>query len=377
MISSIGVDPKSVDIMMPKTKSYAILIKNVKSRDANIIKQGMLSAGADAACARGVIDCSVDKSDVLLFGTIKQFAYFAESAKKQTSILRNIAQSIERFNDAVNQKASSVAGKKIKKPLVMGILNVTPDSFSDGGRFFNIDDAVNHAKQMIADGADIIDVGGESTRPGSSVISVDEQISRVVPVIKAIREFSHLPISIDANLVKVAEAAIKAGANIINDVGAARDNGMANLSVKYDLPIIIMHMKGVPKDMQNRPYYDDCVEEITDFLRQRSSYLVKKGVATDKIIVDPGIGFGKRVEDNLAIINDLENFKQLGFTILIGLSRKSFLGALTGDDVDNREAQTLIADFLSVQHGADIIRVHNVKDHIQARAVFNAINLSS
>ncbi len=377
MISSIGVDPKSVDIMMPKTKSYAILIKNVKSRDANIIKQGMLSAGADAACARGVIDCSVDKSDVLLFGTIKQFAYFAESAKKQTSILRNIAQSIERFNDAVNQRTSSVAGKKIKKPLVMGILNVTPDSFSDGGEFFNIDDAVNHAKQMIADGADIIDVGGESTRPGSSVVSVGEQISRVVPVIKAIREFSHLPISIDANLVKVAEAAIKAGANIINDVGAASDNGMANLSVKYDLPIIIMHMKGVPKDMQNRPYYDDCVEEITGFLRQRSSYLIKKGVAIDKIIVDPGIGFGKRVEDNLAIINDLENFKQLGFTILIGLSRKSFLGALTGDDVDNREAQTLIADFMSVQHGADIIRVHNVRDHIQARGVFNAINLSS
>lgn len=377
MISSIGVDPKSVDIMTPKAKSYAILIKNVKSRDANIIKQGMLSAGADAACAKGVVDCSVDKSDVLLFGTIKQFAYFAESAKEQTSILRNIAQSIERFNDAVKQKTSPVAGRKIKKPLVMGILNVTPDSFSDGGKFFSIDDAVNHARQMIADGADIIDVGGESTRPGSSVVSVDEQIRRVVPVIRAIRELSHLPISIDANLVDVAEAAINAGANIINDVSAASNDRMADLSVKYDLPIIIMHMKGVPKDMQNRPYYDDCVEEITDFLRQRSSHLIEKGVAIDKIIVDPGIGFGKRVEDNLAIINDLENFKQLGFTILIGLSRKSFLGALTGDDVDNREAQTLIADFMAAQHGADIIRVHNVKNHIKARAVFNAINLSS
>ena len=376
MISAIGVDPKSVDVMVPKAKSYAILIKDVKSRDANIIKQGMLSAGADAACARGVVDCSVDKSDVLLLGTVKQFVYFAASAKKQTSILRKIAQSIERFNDAVKQAVSPITGN-IKHPLVMGILNVTPDSFSDGGKFFNIDDAVSHARQMIDDGADIIDVGGESTRPDSSAVLMDEQIRRVVPVISAIREFSRLSISIDAKVHDVAEAAIKAGADIINDISAASDNKMAELSVKYDLPIIIMHMKGIPKDMQDRPYYDDCVEEITDFLRQRSRYLIEKGVAADKIIVDPGIGFGKRVEDNLAIINDLENFKQLGFPILIGLSRKGFLGALTGDDVDNREAQTLIADFIAVQHGADIIRVHNVKNHIKARAVFNAVNSSS
>ncbi len=377
MISLIGADPKSVDIMAPKARTYAILIKNVKSRDANIIKQGMLSAGADAACAKGVIDCSVDKSDVLLFGTVKQFTYFAENAKKQTSIIRNIALSIKKFNNSDRQSSSPIIGIKRKRPLVMGILNVTPDSFSDEGKFFNIDDAISHAKQMIDDGADIIDVGGESTRPGSSAVLIDEQIRRVVPVIGAIRKFSSLPISIDAKIHDVAEAAIKAGANIINDISAVSDDKMADLSIRYDLPIIIMHMKGIPENMQEKPYYDDCVEEITDFLRARSDYLIGKGVKRDKIIIDPGIGFGKRIKDNLAIINNLENFKQLSFPILIGLSRKSFLGTLTGDDVDDREAQTLIANFMAVEHGADIIRVHNVKNHIKARAVFNAVNLSS
>ncbi len=374
-ITGIGADIASVGLMAPKAKTYAVLLEKIKSRDANIIKQLMLSAGADAACAKGVIDCSVEYSDVLLFGTIRQLEYFTKSAAMQTSVLRKAASAIKRFIDSVeNPPSLKCIGENVTCPAIMGILNVTPDSFSDGGKFFDIADAVSHAKEMIKQGADIIDIGGESTRPGSAAVDEDEQIRRTVPVIEAIRKFSDIPISIDAKKQKVIKAAVTAGANIINDVSAAGEQETAEFAASNNLPIIIMHMKGTPENMQKNPYYDDTVGEITRFLQERIDYLVKTGVKRENIIVDPGIGFGKRLSDNIAIIENLENLKQLGCPILIGLSRKRFLGELTGDEVQNREAQTLIANFIAVNHGADIIRVHNVADHVRAKKIYAAIN---
>ncbi|NOZ84518.1 MAG: dihydropteroate synthase [Epsilonproteobacteria bacterium] len=375
MIAYIGTDTASIKLMAPKAKTYAVLLKKIKSRDANIIKQLMLSAGADAACAKGVIDCSVKYSDVLLFGTLRQLEYFTKSAEGQTSIVRKASSEIKQFISSIeNPPSLRSINQKMRRPAIMGILNVTPDSFSDGGEFFKLSTAVAHAKKMIADEADIIDIGGESTRPGSLEVSEAEQIKRVVPVIEAIRAESDIPISIDARKCSVIEAAVKAGAGIINDVSAAGEEKTAEFAAENGIPIIIMHAKGTPENMQKAPYYDDTVTEITQYLQNRAAYLIDKGVRHENIIVDPGIGFGKRLSDNLAIINNLENLKQLGFLILIGLSRKSFLGEITGDNVKNREAQTLIANFAAISHGADIIRVHNVKDHIKAKKLYLAIN---
>ncbi|GMT43727.1 MAG: dihydropteroate synthase [bacterium] len=375
MIADVGTDAASVKLMAPKAKTYAVLLKKIKSRDANIIKQLMLSAGADAACAKGVIDCSVKYSDVLLFGTLRQLEYFTKSAGRQTSVLRKISSEIKQFISSVeNPPSLQSINQKMRRPAIMGILNVTPDSFSDGGEFFKPSDAVAHARKMIADEADIIDIGGESTRPGSLEISEAEQIKRVVPVIEAIRAESDIPISIDARKCSVIEAAVKAGAGIINDISAAGEEKTAEFAAENNIPIIIMHAKGTPENMQRAPYYNDTVTEITQYLQSRAAYLIDKGVRHENIIVDPGIGFGKRLSDNLAIINNLENLKRLGFLILIGLSRKSFLGEITGDDVKNRETQTLIANFAAISHGADIIRVHNVKDHIRAKRLYLSIN---
>jgi len=247
---------------------------------------------------------------------------------------------------------------------IMGILNVTPDSFSDGGKFLNADDAVAQALRMQEEGADIIDIGGESTRPGAEKVSMDDEIKRVVPVIEALTKKLRIPVSIDTYKSQVAEAAILAGASVINDISGLRfDPDMAKTAAAHDLPVIIMHIKGTPENMQKNPEYTALIPEIRDYLFEGIEIAKRAGVRDDMIIVDPGIGFGKTVEDNLEIINRLDEFSTLGKPVLLGHSRKSFIGKLLGDlPADERVEGTAAVTAIGIYNGANIVRVHDVKE---------------
>ncbi len=262
-------------------------------------------------------------------------------------------------------------------PLVMGILNATPDSFSDGGQFNNIDAAVNQGKQMIDDGADIIDIGGESTRPGSERVSVEEQIERVVHIINAINETKpeHVEISIDTTRSKVAEAALNAGASIVNDVSGGNDDpDIINLCADKDCPYIIMHMLGTPETMQNDPVYNDVVSDIKKFLETRIEDCIKAGVDKNNIVIDPGIGFGKTREHNLVLLKNLKTFVETGYAVLLGTSRKRFMGSICSVDTPNELiGATTATTALAVNTGVKIFRVHDVKPNRQAADVAWAI----
>ncbi len=254
-------------------------------------------------------------------------------------------------------------------PFIMGILNVTPDSFSDGGKYLNREKALEHALKMVDDGADILDIGGESTRPGAVSVSAGEEIERVIPLIDEIRKQSDTIISIDTYKSEVAEAALKAGAHMINDIsGGTFDKNMGRVAGDAGCPMVVMHIKGTPKNMQKNPYYEDVIEEIYDYFWDRIKVLNRQNVT--KIIIDPGIGFGKRLEDNLTIIKDLKDFEYLTCPVMIGLSRKSFLGQITGKDTAHRLAGTQAANYAALESGANILRVHDVTETKDLVSVF-------
>jgi dihydropteroate synthase len=251
-----------------------------------------------------------------------------------------------------------------QKTYVMGILNVTPDSFSDGGLFLNEGSAVRQALRMVKEGADIIDIGGESTRPGAAPVSVKEEIKRVVPVIKALAKKISVPISIDTCKAKVADEAVSAGASIINDISGLRfDRRMAGVAAQHKVPVVIMHIQGTPGNMQKAPVYKALIPEIMDYLREGIDIALKAGVPEDMIIIDPGIGFGKTVEHNLEIINRLDEFKGFEKPILLGPSRKSFIGKILGGlPVTDRLEGTAAAIAIGISKGANIIRIHDIKE---------------
>ncbi len=262
-----------------------------------------------------------------------------------------------------------------KKTRIMGILNVTPDSFSDGGKHFDKDSAIRHAIQMAEDGADIIDIGGESTRPGSDAVDAEEEIKRTMPVIEALAKKISLPISIDTYKSEVSRKALEAGASIVNDISGLRfDPRMPDVIAKYKAPVVIMHIKGAPKNMQQNPEYEALIPEIMDYLRESIAIAVRAGIHEDKIIIDPGIGFGKTLEHNLEIINNLHEFKLLGKPVLIGPSRKSFIGKIFDNaPTDERLEGTAAAVAISILKGADIIRVHDVKYMARVAKISDAI----
>lgn len=251
----------------------------------------------------------------------------------------------------------------------MGILNITPDSFSDGGKFFNTKAALSHAEEMIKLGADIIDIGGESTRPGSESVSENEELDRVIPVVDGILEkYPEAVISVDTTKKAVALEALKRGAAIINDIsGLTFEPEIAEVVAQFDANLVIMHIKGTPKDMQQKPDYSDVVSEVYEFLEKQSSFAKAKGVK--KIIIDPGIGFGKKVSHNYELLKNLNVFKLFGYPVLIGLSRKSFLGKSLNLEVNERDTATVIAETLALKNGADIIRTHNVKNAFESRQI--------
>ncbi len=250
---------------------------------------------------------------------------------------------------------------KNKMPRIMGILNVTPDSFSDGGSFSSQEAARAQVERMLAEGVDIIDVGGESTRPFAETVSEQEELNRVIPAIETIRKITDIPISIDTSKAEVARKALAAGATMVNDISALRnDPAMAEVVAGYDGPVIIMHMQGTPGDMQVDPRYENVVEEICAFFEERIAWMQEQGVEKSRIVLDPGIGFGKTLTHNLAILGNIQIFKQLGHPVLIGHSRKSFLDKLLGLPVDKRDCPTAVISALCATLGADILRVHDV-----------------
>lgn len=268
-----------------------------------------------------------------------------------------------------------------EKTLIMGILNVTPDSFSDGEKFNTVEKALKHAKNMIIEGADIIDIGGESTRPGAKPITAEEEIKRVLPVLKKIVRETDTPISVDTYKSKVAKKCLSNGASMINDITALRGNEkLVDIIRDYNVPVCLMHMKGTPQNMQKNPHYKNVVKEIKDFLKKQSNYAVSKGIKKKNIIIDPGIGFGKRTgsgtEDNCTILANIKEFKKLGYPVLVGASRKKFIGNICGEKklpADERLEGSIAASIISSLNGADILRVHDVKETVRALKVLNCV----
>jgi|SRR5690554_5329019 len=260
------------------------------------------------------------------------------------------------------------AGKSLdlSVPHVMGIVNVTPDSFSDGGRFFSTDKALEQAQKLVADGATIIDIGGESTRPGSEAVTAEEEIRRVIPAIEAIRTELNVVISIDTMKTEVMQAAVAAGAGLINDINALRSDGALQAVVELDVPVCLMHMQGTPQTMQQQPHYDDVVKEVQAFLHERVAACEAAGISRNKLILDPGFGFGKKAKHNLLLMKHLSEFTDADLPVLIGVSRKSIIGAMLNVSVEERLAGSLALASVAVWQGAKIIRSHDVRETVQA-----------
>jgi dihydropteroate synthase len=357
-----------------ENKCHAIELTDINQTFSEIIFSLVSDIGAGKAYLK---NNNNDSCSLLLPISLDNFEVSKEIFENSESmhLYNTIHNAIDNYLNYDNNNLH-LNGKEfsLNRSYVMGILNVTPDSFSDGGKYFSVPEAVEYAVNMIEEGTDIIDVGGESTRPGAETISIDEELSRVIPVIEKIRkENPEILISVDTTKSKVADEALCSGANIVNDIsGLTFDLGMADVVKKHDAGLVLMHIKGNPQTMQQNPYYEDVVCEVYDFLSNQIKYLKKNGIKN--IFIDPGIGFGKRLEDNFELINRLEEFKSLGFPILMGVSKKSFLGKSLNLDINNRENATIAAESICMNNGARIIRTHNVKKAVEAVNIFNLTN---
>ncbi|MGC8686998.1 MAG: dihydropteroate synthase [Thermoplasmata archaeon] len=372
----IGVAKEGQEIMSPKMKFYIIKLENIPIKDAIILKQEALSLGMDCAVAWNVVSLKVEKTDALLFGTKKQFDYLSKKMFIQPFNGREISEEIEEVitNFDSNEYVWKFADDslELKKTRIMGILNITPDSFSDGGKYLKKSDAIRQAKKMVEEGADIIDVGAESTRPGSTPISKQEEISRIEPIIDDLVSLP-VPISVDTYKPEVAEFALDKGAKIINDVYGLRKDGMVETIKRYNAGVIIMHMKGEPSEMQKNPSYVNVVSEVIQFLRERALFAIGNGIKKDLIAIDPGIGFGKKIQHNIQILKELSSFRSLGFPIVLGASRKGFIGEILNKNVNERLIGSVSTALIAAINGAKILRVHDVKETKEALQIFEEL----
>jgi len=377
-LQKLGADPQGVTLMAPKAVFRAVRLKKVRSVSANILKQEMLSLGGEAATSYGAINLSSKYTPLLITGTLKQFRQLIAKLKIHQFGLPRIAETLEQSLKNYDQSPPPIKiGPRTlrfgQRTYIMGILNVTPDSFSDGGKFHKLEDALSQAHRLIAAGADIIDIGGESTRPGAKNVPVHEELKRVIPVISALRKKKIL-ISIDTRKAAVAEAALSAGAHIINDISALRhDPRMAKVAAKYKVPVILMHMLKNPKTMQKNPVYKDLIFDIMTYFQESLEIAGRAGIKENRLIIDPGFGFGKTVEHNLEILKRLKEFKVLGRPILIGTSRKSTIGKILSLPPGERLMGTAATVAIAISNGVDIIRVHDVAAMKKAAKMTDAI----
>lgn len=363
---NIGFDKTYISKGINKHKFKTVKISGLNCAQANILKQTAISSGTDCAVHREVITGKVELSDCILSGSLNQFEKIAQKLKHQPFKLSVLGDEIIAllFNKCQPLIIRNQIFNWDTKTYIMGILNITPDSFSDGGMYFDIDNSIEHYKKLVNDGADIVDIGGESTRPYSQPVDINEEINRVIPVIKKIREYdSKTVISIDTRNSITAKIAIESGADIINDVSALEwDKEMLAVLKDKQCPVILNHSKGTPDIMQDNPVYYDVVDEIFDYFSNKIQYLLENGIEFSNIIVDPGLGFGKTTQQNIEIINRLQEFKSLGVPVLVGHSRKRFVKDIM--QTENNDELDIATAFLSqklLNNNVDIIRVHNVQ----------------
>jgi len=373
-LNFIGADPAAWDRLSMKCRVTVFSTGLLLVTAANILKQCMLSGGADAIVSRKAVSCKTEETRALIAGTAKQIMRGCESLIGQPFGLPELADELRTALEGSLSLPEKILtrGKVLdfnRRPLVMGILNVTADSFSDGGNFLDTEAAVEHARLMTNQGADIIDIGAESTRPGSLPIPPAVQLERLLPILKRLSAGSRAVISVDTASAEVADAVLSAGAEMINDVTAMSDPVMPEVVANANVPVVLMHMQGKPETMQKNPEYTDVVEEVYTFLMKKITAAVESGISRERIIIDPGIGFGKKLEDNIRLISRLAEFKWLGCRVLLGHSRKSFLGKLTGIEKPSAlEAGTHAVTALS-SNCADIVRVHDVEGTLQVLKV--------
>jgi dihydropteroate synthase len=375
-----GVHAEGIRIMGGRAAFLAVRVDAVEFQLAQRVKSAMLKLGADAAIEESAWAGSEKNTPLIILGTRRQFKDLFKTLSSEGGNAALLSEVIAQALDYYHRTAFSLrfpSGELRlgeRPPAIMGILNVTPDSFSDGGKYLDEKTAVAHGVEMAGEGAGIIDIGGESTRPASMLVDAQEEARRVIPVIAQLSKKVKVPLSIDTSKASVAKAALDAGAAMINDVTALTgDPEMAPLAAARGCPVVLMHMKGTPRTMQKAPYYRELMGEIIAFLRDAIDRAVAAGVDRDQIVVDPGIGFGKTVEHNLEILQRLRDLSCLGRPVLVGPSRKSFLGKASGADVEDRAFATAGAVALATEAGAQIIRVHDVKAMRQVTRVAAAI----
>ncbi len=379
ILKDIQVDEYGIRIMLPKAITHLVRINSISNITANILKQEMLSLGADAAVARGALTGKSRQTDCLLIGNLAQFNRLNLKLQKQPFGLDKLSRQLS--DTLANYQKKSfrfdLDGFRInlaRRRCIVGIINITPDSFSRDGMYKrSIAGVLRRSEELVDEGADIIDVGGQSSQPAAKTVPLKEELNRVVPVIKSLAGKLKVPISVDTCRPEVARQALDNGAVIVNDITGLRDKKMLKTVSKYQAGVIIMHMQGSPKTMQDNPKYESLIDDIIDYLDASVKRALAAGVAEDKIIVDPGLGFGKTPEHNLEILKKLGEFRVLGRPIMVGPSRKSFLGKILNAPVGNRVFGTVAACVLAAKNGARLFRVHDVKAVNEALKVFDAI----
>ncbi len=370
-VAGVGADETGCALMAPKAIHRVLRVTGLTPVQANIIKQEMLARGGEAAVARGTADHSVAETDALLMGTSKQFAAFLKKMRMQPFGLAALADRIERVLDNLETRPRRLDCRGLSLPLgertlVMGILNVTPDSFSDGGAYQDPEAALERAREMVGQGADLIDLGGESTRPGAEPVGVEEELSRVMAVLPRLTRELDIPVSVDTSKTPVARAALEAGAHLVNDQWALADEGMAEVVARYRVPVVLMHN-------QRGTEYRDVVGDMVGYFEERLEKAKRAGIEPDRIILDPGFGFGKDPAQNLTLLRRLREFLGLGCPLLIGTSRKSTIGKVLDLPVDQRLEGTAATVAVGICRGADIVRVHDVREMVRVARMTDAI----
>jgi dihydropteroate synthase len=372
-------DPEGVALIARKGRTLLVRVGDVSLKASPLLKQELLALGGDAAHARGIADHSVARSVVVLVATVGQYQRLAGKLDRQPFHLSEVGRAVEAAIANFSHRAprtvrgphrSVVLGDR---PRTMGVVNVTPDSFSDGGRFLEPSAAVRHAESLVAEGADVVDVGAESTRPGAAEVSPDAEWKRLEPVLTSLHGRLSVPISVDTRHAEVARRAVDAGADWVNDVGGLRDPEMREVVARSGAAVVVLHMRGEPGSMQSDTRYADVRDEVYGSLADSTEQAVADGVDPGKVLVDPGLGFGKTGEQSLELLEHVGEFRSLGYPVVVGASRKSFLGTTTGGaPADDRLEASVAAAVLAAVRGAELLRVHDVRPTVRALAVVAA-----
>ncbi len=376
-LARAGVSAVGMKLMDKRALFRAVRVSGLGIREVNLLKQELTSRGGDVAVSEDLFQWLKENGGCLLMGTLAQFDRLLPRLKGPDTGLHELADSIETAlrNHSEPYPLCHPALHLEQAPLLMGILNVTPDSFSDGGEYKDVDSAVLSGLEMVARGAALVDIGGESSRPGSGPVYEADELRRVMPVIQALARPLHGRISIDTCKARVAAEALAAGVFMVNDISALRaDREMVAVVRDADCPVILMHMQGAPKTMQDTPSYQDVVGEVYEFFIERLNWAIDNGVKEENLLIDPGIGFGKTTAHNLELLHNLEAFKSLGRPIVVGASRKRFLGELLGlESPRQRDRATAVTTTIAVLAGAHIVRVHEVTGNREAALVARAV----